>query len=300
MLDYRILGQSRQPSMLDALMKGRKAAQDIRMAPLMEALQVAKLQKELATGGLSAEQRFYNQLTRGLTPEQQERANLIKLGLEGRAVTSADKIVDIGGVPHIFDEQANTVSPIKVKEEEVTTATVGDSKGKIAEDVAAGGERGRLNQRLKLEPEVAAAVREATMEVEKDGKIASENRSNKIAMNLYETAMSGLVSALGGTVTGPFMGWSPALTANQQIADGSVAAMAPILKQLFRAAGEGTFTDKDQELLLEMIPTRKDKPEARAAKLQNIDAIVRAKLNQPDKTPAGEFKSSTGISFTVE
>jgi hypothetical protein len=54
--------------------------------------------------------------------------------------------------------------------------------------------------------------------------------------------------------------------------------MAPVLKQLFRSSGEGTFTDKDQDLLMEMLPTRKDKPEARAAKLANIDAIVRAKL----------------------
>jgi hypothetical protein len=55
--------------------------------------------------------------------------------------------------------------------------------------------------------------------------------------------------------------------------------MAPILKQLFRGAGEGTFTNQDQELLIAMLPTRKDTPEARIIKVQNIDAIVRAKLN---------------------
>jgi hypothetical protein len=54
--------------------------------------------------------------------------------------------------------------------------------------------------------------------------------------------------------------------------------MAPVLKQIFRVAGEGTFTDKDQALLLEMVPTRKDSPEARAIKTQNIDNIIRAKL----------------------
>jgi hypothetical protein len=94
---------------------------------------------------------------------------------------------------------------------------------------------------------------------------------------MYDTAMSGLTEALGGTVTGPVAGWLPALTTNQQVAEGSVAAMAPILKQLFRGAGEGTFTDKDQELLIAMLPTRKDTPEARIIKVQNIDAIVRAK-----------------------
>jgi hypothetical protein len=56
--------------------------------------------------------------------------------------------------------------------------------------------------------------------------------------------------------------------------------MAPVLKQLFRAAGEGVFTDKDQELLIQMIPTRETNPEARKAMLDNIDAIVRAKLGK--------------------
>jgi hypothetical protein len=54
--------------------------------------------------------------------------------------------------------------------------------------------------------------------------------------------------------------------------------MAPILKQLFRDSGEGTFTDSDQALLMKMVPTRKDHPEARKAKLEMIDSIVQAKL----------------------
>ena len=72
-----------------------------------------------------------------------------------------------------------------------------------------------------------------------------------------------------------------------------VAAMAPILKQLFRGAGEGTFTDKDQELLVAMLPTRKDTPEARVIKVQNIDAIVRAKLgSQQSQGPQSEGSNS--------
>ena len=35
---------------------------------------------------------------------------------------------------------------------------------------------------------------------------------------------------------------------------------------------------------MEMIPTRKDGPGARVAKVANIDAIVRAKLKQPART----------------
>ena len=54
--------------------------------------------------------------------------------------------------------------------------------------------------------------------------------------------------------------------------------MAPVLKQLFRVAGEGVFTDRDQALLLAMIPTRATRPEARNKQIQNIDNIVKAKL----------------------
>jgi hypothetical protein len=108
---------------------------------------------------------------------------------------------------------------------------------------------------------------------------------------MYDTAMNGLTESLGETTTGPVAGWLPAITSNQQVADGAVAAMAPVLKQLFRSSGEGAFTDKDQELLIEMIPTRKDNPEARVAKIKNIDAIVRAKLSS-----TSQQAKSTGIS----
>lgn len=98
------------------------------------------------------------------------------------------------------------------------------------------------------------------------------------ALDVYEKAKQGLLTGLQETATGPLIGKLPAITSKQQTAQGGVAAMAPVLKQLFRAAGEGVFTDRDQQLLIEMIPTRETNPEARRAMLENIDAIVRAKL----------------------
>ena len=98
------------------------------------------------------------------------------------------------------------------------------------------------------------------------------------AFKLYETARDGLLSGLEGSITGTFLGRIPSVTANQQIAEGGVAAMAPVLKQLFRVAGEGVFTDRDQALLLQMIPTRATKAEAREEQIKNIDNIVKAKL----------------------
>ena len=150
---------------------------------------------------------------------------------------------------------------------------------------AAAKETGKLSAQLGLKPEVDAAVKTAVATATLQADAAKEDRSNQRALNVYDTALVGLVSALGETATGPAVGLMPAITSNQQIADGAVAAMAPVLKQLFRSAGEGIFTDRDQDLLLEMVPTRTDTPDSRVAKLKNIDAIIRAKLEPLDGAP---------------
>lgn len=117
---------------------------------------------------------------------------------------------------------------------------------------------------------------------------------NAKAFESYNTAMSGLEQGLSGTSTGYIQGKLPTFTAKQQIAEGAISAMAPILKDLFRASGEGTFTDYDQKLLLQMIPTRSDEPEARAAKINNINAIVSAKLGLAGDPQQAEEKKFTG------
>lgn len=119
--------------------------------------------------------------------------------------------------------------------------------------------------------------------VETDAKTKAEITATReakapTAYAAYQAGVKSLESAMAGTSTGPIAGRIPAVTANQQIAEGAEASMAPVLKQLFREAGEGTFTDSDQALLMKMVPTRIDHPEARKAKLEMIDGIVRAKL----------------------
>jgi len=114
-----------------------------------------------------------------------------------------------------------------------------------------------------------------------------ERVSREGTLGVWRVAREGLLTGLGGTTTGPFSGRMPAVTARQQIAEGAVAAIAPVLKQLFRSAGEGVFTDRDQQLLIDMIPSRTDLPEARIAKMQMIDAIVEAKLKAPTMAGPG-------------
>lgn len=227
---------------------------------------------------LTAAQREFEQMTDGLSPEERERARRIGLGLEPRAgtITGQERIATTPGLT-----------------EAVATSEAIQEGAK---------EAAKLEEKLQLEPQIESAVKEAVQAVVTKGEVAKEDRSNQRALNLYQTGMGGLSRALGQTETGPFFGLLPAVTTSQQVADGAIAAMAPILKSMFRSSGEGTFTDKDQELLLNMIPTRKDTPAARVSKLQNIDAIVKAKLSQTETAPVqpSSFTSSGGIQFTVE
>lgn len=135
-----------------------------------------------------------------------------------------------------------------------------------------------LGARLVMEPKIEEAVSAATNRAKMMADAAGTARSNQTALKVYEESMSYLSNSLGKTATGPVVGLIPAVTSSQQIADGAIAAMAPVLKQIFRTAGEGIFTDKDQELLLRMIPDRRSTPEAKTAQIAAVDSIVRAKL----------------------
>lgn len=125
-----------------------------------------------------------------------------------------------------------------------------------------------------------------------DQKTQKKTAEMDRTLAMYVAARDGLLSGLEGSETGPVFGRIPAVTTGQQVAEGGVAAMAPVLKQLFRVAGEGVFTDRDQALLIDMVPKRTDSPEARAEKMANIDSIVSAKLGAP--VPERASKRSSG------
>lgn len=154
-------------------------------------------------------------------------------------------------------------------------------KTRSAIQEAGGKEVAKLKAQFKLKPKVAEAVALANARGKAAADIETKGRSNQTAFDVYQTSINNLTEALTDTTTGPVLGFIPAMTANQQIADGAVAMMGQTLKQVFRSAGEGTFTDADQKALLGLAPTRQDLPKARVAKIKMIDSIIRAKLEQP-------------------
>jgi hypothetical protein len=152
----------------------------------------------------------------------------------------------VNGVLSLIDRTNESVTPLSTQESEIEAA------------------------RRRKEAEAAGAA---------EGKVTGA-RTGKAptAYAAYQAGIKSLEGAMAGTNTGPVSGRLPALTAAQQTAEGAEATMAPVLKQLFRDSGEGTFTDADQALLMKMVPKRTDHPETRKAKIEMLDEIVRAKL----------------------
>ncbi len=151
-------------------------------------------------------------------------------------------------------------------------------------------------QATALEANQAGAETRAKETAKSDIDRKNQQRTNAMAYDAYQEAMNGISNAFAETDTGPVAGKMPAVTAAQQTAEGAVAAAAPVLKQLFRSSGEGVFTDKDQALLMDMLPKRTDHPEVVQYKLATIDKIVAAKLGtagQPAAEDKGEDLGST-------
>jgi len=203
-------------------------------------------------GQQSSEGISFESLISNFSPEDKTKARRVKAGLDPRMVGSAIQTIT---------EQGTEVNIAQVEE------VISNAK-----------ETGKLTAQHKLKPVVESAVISAVGQAKAEVDKLGEQRSNDKALGVYETAMGNLTKALDNTITGPFIGFTPAMTSNAQIADGAIAMMLPLMKDVFRGAGEGTFTEGDQKILTDLIPTRNDNAEARAAKISMIDSMIRAKL----------------------
>ena len=214
-------------------------------------------------GKKSSGQVEFESLISGFSDEDKVKARRVKAGLAPRMVGSATQtIANLGNAATVADVEA----------------------------VMAGAkEVGKLKGQQQLKPEVEAAVIASVGQAKASVKALAENKSNSKTLGVYNTAMGNLTKALDGTITGPFIGLTPALTSNAQIADGAISMMIPLMKDVFRGAGEGSFSDGDQKVLIDLIPTRSDTPEARASRISMIDSIIRSKLSNPS---AGEGELS--------
>lgn len=116
-------------------------------------------------------------------------------------------------------------------------------------------------------------------------KDVEKTQKDQRAFEVYEQAVAGMQKALGASPTGYFVGMLPAITVGMQKLDAATESFLPTLKDVFRGAGEGTFTEGDQQILTNLVPTRQDAPEVAAFKLEQLDRMVRIKLGQKPATP---------------
>ena len=114
-----------------------------------------------------------------------------------------------------------------------------------------------------------------------ESELSEEQEKRKNAFAAYEVGIENVRKALGETATGYLFGKVPAITEGAQTFEAAGDLMAPILKDIFRGAGEGNFTDADQAILMNMLPRRGDSPAAARNKIQMLDQTVRAKLGMP-------------------
>lgn len=219
---------------------------------------------------LDAATRNFQFLTEGMTEQERLKARRIQLGLDPRAQGSG--ALTIATTPG-------------------ATEAVAGSESQIAGSKAGAAESAKLTEQREQLPQLRAAIASAEAAAKQSAEISAEKRSNSRAFSTYETGMANLGKALGATTTGPAAGWLPAITADAQVAEGAAAVMAPILKSLFREAGEGTFTEGDQKLLMDMLPSRSDHPEAAKAKMKFIDDLVRQKLSAGPAQQAAPVQS---------
>ena len=220
---------------------------------------------------MPAETVAFENLMEGLSIEDRVRAKRIKLGLDARAQGSADYTLATG-------------DPEKIELVAQVVATLAASK-----------ENAQLNERLKLEPKIKLAVDQASGLAKAIVEADEGRRDNGKALRAYEAGIGSLSTALGNTYTGVGGDLVAALTVEGQIANASIALMAPILKDIFRGSGEGTFTKDDQEILMAMLPTLNMKPGARAAALKAVDTVVRAKLSVPSVTDTTSGVDSSSL-----
>jgi hypothetical protein len=153
-----------------------------------------------------------------------------------------------------------------------------------------------------VSPEDATARNAAEEEAKKQAALTVENQAtakqNATMYDMYSVARDNLRKSLGVPLSGPLVGYLPAITKDAQSLDRAGRIMLPIIKNLMRTAGEGTQDQREFQALIDLIPGRDTDPSVGAANLDVLDKIVRIKLGAPlvddgGQQPTGQAKPTT-------
>lgn len=134
--------------------------------------------------------------------------------------------------------------------------------------------------------DVASDVSTATSKAERDAAQAARLVKAKQVYTPFGTQLTALRDAFKGTGTGPLVGQFSGYTSSSQKALAARDIMSPMLKQVVRDSGEGTFAKNDQDQIDAMMPKETDLPEVVDYKIGLLDTFVRGKLGVPNETPS--------------
>lgn len=236
----------------------------------------------------------FNEMTSGLSADEREKARRVALGLDPRAQGSAAMTIADRGL-------TGTVGASQAEIERQKALATGGVELALSPEQKRREAQAEADVKLATQPAITSATDTAANKADAAAKEAAAQKKNARALAVYEQGIGSVRDALEGVNTGYIAGKLPAVTEKQQTAEGALAAMAPVLKDLFREAGEGTFTKEDQQILMNMLPTRSDGPGARAAKIKNVDALVKVKLQggsgQGGSTPGINSNTSDTVSW---
>jgi hypothetical protein len=224
----------------------------------------------------SSEERMFANLTEGMSKEDVDKAKRIKLRLDAPAGTSAQERIAI---------------------DPTLASQVAGSQAEIQGRKTGAAELARLSAQERLKPGVESLVTSAKERAKAAAKDESVARSNQKALNVYESAVSGLLEDFETASTGPIAGLIPAIGEDERVLEASINIMRPVIKGVVREAGEGTFSDQDQELIDQLIPSRNDTDEVARRKIKRLDAFIRSKLSGSD---SGSAVSESGVVVEVD
>lgn len=217
---------------------------------------------------------------------QQNTAEL--QGIEGKAKALVGAMNPETGKPFTLDEAKQAIIlrnerivPGAASTEAIMLANDPALRNRVAEargQVKQSEETAKLTSRLELEPEIADRVELAKERAKSLAAIEDKERSNARAKAVYEVGVKNLVDAFGKATTGPGFGLIPAITEDQRVLDGAIKLMGPMLKDVFRSAGEGTFTEGDRIQLEQLLPDRGTPFGAAIRQVEQVDSIVQTKL----------------------
>jgi len=199
-----------------------------------------------------------------------------------RAQAEAGAVNEIPSLQQAF-ENSIAERETSVKEQNANTAS-----GRLSFDRGQSNEENQLDsRRLDLEERKQSLLESQPAKPSKQEQQAIEIDRK---YNAFDVAMTAVEEAFSKTNTGPISGRLRSAGRDNRKAKAAAALLQPALKDMFRSAGEGTFTDSDQKILLDLAPTIYDDDDVARFKMQKIREIVSAKLgvgNTTENDPLG-------------